>query len=325
MKPGMFKTLLAGGFAVAVLASGAVEAQQFPNRPVRAIITLTAGSSTDIVARVVFDKVSQYWGQPVVFDNRAGAGGSIGATAVVTSAPDGYTLLIDSSAHAVTPSMYAKLPYDSAKDFTDISGLAIQPNILVVRSDSPYKTMMELVNFAKANPGKINFASAGTGTGTHLNLEKFVNAAGIKVTHVPYKGTPEVLSGLVSGVVDCYWGPISATLALVQSGKLRPLAVSTPKRSSQLPDVPTTGEAGVANADAPLWFGVWGPKGMPKELSAKIAADVHKALEDPEIKKKLATLGNDVLDMSQADFSKFVHDETANYAKIIKAAGITPQ
>jgi len=324
MKRRLFNTLLAAGLTASALVPAAAQAQAWPTRPVRMIITLTAGSSTDIVARVVFDKVAQGWGQPAVFDNRAGAGGSIGANAVVTSAPDGYTLLVDSSAHAVTPSMYAKLPYDSTKDFTDITGLAIQPNILVVRADSPYKTMMDLVNAARANPGKINFASAGTGTGTHLNLEKFVTAANIKVTHVPYKGTPEVLSGLVSGVVDCYWGPISATMALVQGGKLRPLAVSTPKRNSQLPDVPTTTEAGVANADAPLWFGVWGPKGMAPALSAKISADIRKALQDPEVKSRLAALGNDVLDMSQTEFGKFVHDETVNYAKVIKAAGITP-
>ncbi|HEY4373508.1 MAG TPA: tripartite tricarboxylate transporter substrate binding protein [Burkholderiales bacterium] len=323
MKTGMFKTMLAG---FAVLAAGAAQAQtDWPTRPVRVVISFTAGSSTDIVGRVVLEKVAQVWGQPAVFDNRGGAGGSIGANAVVTAQPDGYTLLVDSAAHSITPSMYAHLPYDTRKDFTDIAGLAIQPNVLVVKAGSPYKTMMDLVNYAKANPGKLNFASAGVGSGTHLNLEKFINAAGIKVTHVPYKGTPEVLSNLLAGAVDCYWGPISATMSQVQGGKLHGLAVSTPKRSSQLPDIPTTAEAGVKNADAPLWFGVWGPKGMKPALVNKIAADVHKALEDREVKEKLAGLGNDVMDMSPAQFSKFVREEMVTYAKLIKAAGITPQ
>jgi len=261
----------------------------------------------------------------VVFDNRGGAGGSIGANAVVTAPADGYTLLIDSAAHAITPSMYAKLPYDTLKDFTDITALAIQPNVLVVPAASPYKSATDLVNAAKAKPGAINFASAGVGSGTHLNLEKFISAANIKVTHVPFKGTPEVISALLAGSVDCYWGPISATIPQVTGGKLRALAVSTPKRSSQLPEVPTTAEAGVANAEAPLWFGVWGPKGLPPEVTAKIAADVRKALGDTEVKSKLAALGNDIMDMPPEQFSKFVRDEIEGYAKIIKAAGIKPQ
>ncbi|HEX4330240.1 MAG TPA: tripartite tricarboxylate transporter substrate binding protein [Burkholderiales bacterium] len=325
MKRRIFNTLLAASLTALALVPAAAQAQAWPNRPIRVIISFTAGSSTDIVGRVVLQKVAEGWGQPVVFDNRGGAGGSIGANAVVTAQPDGYTLLVDSAAHSITPSMYAKLPYDTLKDFTDIAGLAIQPNVLVVPLSSPYKSVMDLVNGAKAKPGAINFASAGVGSGTHLNLEKFVNAAGIKVTHVPYKGTPEVLSNLLSGSVDAYWGPISATMAQVTGGKLRALAVSTPKRSSLLPDIPTTGEAGVANADAPLWFGVWGPKGLPHDITTKIAADVHKALTDPEVKSKLTALGNDVMDMSPEQFGKFVREEMVSYSKLIKAAGITPQ
>jgi len=315
-------------FTLGVAASlipAAAQAQAWPNRPVRVIISFTAGSSTDIVGRVVFQKVAEGWGQPVVFDNRGGAGGSIGANAVVTSPADGYTLLIDSAAHAITPSMYAKLPYDTLKDFTDITALAIQPNVLVVPASSPYKSVADLVNAAKVKPGSINFASAGVGSGTHLNLEKFTSAANIQVTHVPFKGTPEVISSLMSVAVDCYWGPISATIPQINGGKLRALAVSTPKRSSQLPDVPTIAEAGVMNAEAPLWFGVWGPKGLSPEITAKIAADVRKALADPEVKGKLAALGNDVMDMSPDQFGKFVRDEVESYAKVIKAAGIKPQ
>ena len=307
------------------LGHTAAQAQAWPNRPVRMIISFTAGSSTDIVGRLVMQKVVEGWGQPAIFDNRGGAGGSIAANAVVTAPADGYTLLIDSGAHAVTPSMYAKLPYDTLKDFTDIVPIAIQPNILVVPAGSPYRSVADLVKAAKAKPDAINFASAGIGSGTHLNLEKFIAAADIKVTHVPFKGTPEVLSALLAGTVDCYWGPISATLSQVNGGKLRALAVSTPKRSSQLPDIPTTAEAGVPNADAPLWFAVFGPRGMPPEVTAKISADVRKALADPEIRAKLAALGNDIMDMSPGEFSKFVRDEIDGYAKTIRAAGIKPQ
>jgi tripartite-type tricarboxylate transporter receptor subunit TctC len=326
----LIKSRFAGAIGAAALAAlgltaTVAQAQGWPNRPVKVVISFTAGSSTDIVGRVVMEKVSTYWGQPAVIDNRGGAGGSIGANAVATASPDGYTLLIDSAAHAITPSMYAKLPYDTVRDFVDIAPLAIQPNVLVVPVASPYKTLMDLVNAAKAKPNAINFASAGVGSGTHLNLEKFVSAAGIKVTHVPYKGTPEVISNLLSGSVDCYWGPISATLPQITGGKLRALAVSTPRRSSQLPDVPTTGEAGVHNADAPLWFGIWAPKGTPPQITNKISADVRRALADPEVKSKLGALGNDVMDMSPAEFAKFNKDEIESYSKIIKAAGIKPQ
>ena len=311
----------AGAFAL----SGHTLAQGYPNKPVKAVISFPAGSSTDIVGRIVMQKVAEGWGQPVVIENRGGAGGSIAANAVAKSPADGYTLLIDSGAHAVTPAMYASLPYDPAKDFIDIVPLAIQPNVLVVPAASPYKSVMDLVNAARANPGKINFASAGTGSGTHLNLEKFVAAAGIKVTHVPFKGTPEVLAGLLSNTVDSYWSPISATLGVLKGEKLRALAVSTSKRSSVLPDLPTTGEAGVANADAPLWFGVFSPAGVPADVVAKISADVRKALASAEVKQKLTAGGNDVMDMSTAEFTKFVRDETESYAKVIRAAGIKPQ
>jgi tripartite-type tricarboxylate transporter receptor subunit TctC len=289
------------------------------------IISFTPGSSTDIVGRVVMQKVSEYWGQPVVPENRAGAGGSIGTAAVARAEPDGYTLLIDSSAHAVTPAIYAKLPYDTLKDFVDISPLTIQPNVFVVRADSPFKTLMDVVNAAKANPGKLNIGHAGVGSGTHLNTERWIAAAAIKVTEIPYKGTPEVITNILSGSVDGYWGPISAVMSQIKAGKLRPLAVSTPKRSPQLPEVPTTGEAGVKGADSPLWFGVWGPAALPKDIVQKISADVRKALQDPGVKDKLQSLGNDTLDMSPEEFAKFVREELETYAKVVKAAGIKPQ
>jgi len=310
--------------AVAAFA-GQAGAQSFPTKPVHVIISFTPGSSTDIVGRIVMNKVSELWGQPVVPDNRAGAGGSIGSAAVAKAAPDGYTLLINSNAHSVNPAIYAKLPYDTLKDFTDVVPLASQPNVLVVNAGAAYKTLMDLVKEAKAKPGAINWGHAGIGSGTHLNTEKFVAAADIRVTQVPFKGTPEVVQAMFSGSVDCYWVPISAGLPHIKSGKLRALAVSTGKRNPTLPDVPTTGEAGIKGADAPLWFGVWGPAGLPAELVNKINADVRKALADPTVKERLANTGNDPMDMSPQEFSKLVRSEIDDYSRVLKAAGVKPQ
>ncbi len=302
-----------------------LNAQGYPSKPVRLIISFTPGSSTDIVARIVMQKVSEYWGQPAVIENRAGAGGSIGSNVVASSAPDGYTLLVNSSAHAVNPAIFAKLPYDTLKDFIDIVPLTVQPNVLVVNSTSPYKTLMDLVNSAKAKPGALNFGHAGIGSGTHLNTERFIAAAGIQVTQVPFKGTPEVITALLSNSVDCYWSPISAGMSAIKGGKLRALAVSSARRNPTLPEVPTTGEAGVKGADSPLWFGMWAPAGTPADVVQKISADVRKALADPGVKDKLLALGNDGMDMSPAEFAKFVREEIDTYQRVIKAAGIKPQ
>jgi len=319
----VLKTLIFALLAAAALSSQAQ--QPYPSKAVRVIISFPPGSATDIVGRIVMQKVSEMWGQPVVPENRGGAGGSIGSAVVVQAAPDGYTLLIDSNAHAVTPSIYAKLPYDTSKDFTDIVPLAIQPNVLIVTASSPHKTLMDLVNAAKAKPGAINWGHAGVGSGTHLNTEKFVAAAKIDVTQIPFKGTPEVVQAMLSNSVDCYWAPISAALPHIKNGRMRALAVSTPKRNPTLPDVPTTGEAGVKGADAPLWFGVWGPAGLPADLVNKISADIRKALADPTVKERLHNGGNEPLDMSPQEFARFVRSEIDEYQRVVKGAGIQPQ
>jgi len=300
-------------------------AQTYPDKPVRVIISFTPGSSTDIVGRVVFAKVSEYWGQPVVAENRGGAGGSIGSREVATSAPDGYTLLINSNAHTVNPAIYAKLPYDTVKDFTDVAPLAAQPNVLVVNATSPHKTVADFVNAAKAKPGAINIGHAGIGSGTHLSTERFIAATGVKVEQVPFKGTPEVITALLSDSVQAYFAPISAALSAIKGGKLRALAVTTDKRNATLPDVPTLSEAGVKNASSGLWFGVWGPAGMAPAVVQKISADVRKALAEPSVKEKLQNLGNDTMDMSPPEFAKFVREEIAVYGKVIKDAGVKPQ
>jgi len=313
--------LMAASAALAMQASG----QGYPNKPVHVIISFTPGSSTDIVGRIVMQKVAEMWGQPVVPENRAGAGGSIGSAVVAREVPDGYTLLINSNAHSVNPAIYANLPYDTTKDFSDIVPLAVQPNVLVVNAGAPYRSVMDLVNEAKAKPGAINWGHAGIGSGTHLNTEKFLAAANINVTQVPFKGTPEVFAAMFSGDVQAYWAPISAAMSNVKSGRLRPLAVSTAKRNAQLPDVPTTGEAGVKGADSPLWFGVWGPARMPGDLVTKINADVRRALADPGVKERLANLGNDTMDMSPQEFARFVRSEIEDYQRVVRNAGIKPQ
>ena len=313
--------------AAVLLAAGTLQAlaQEYPGKPVHVIITFPAGSATDIVGRVVAQKLSEFWGQPVLPENRAGAGGAIGTAVVAKSAPDGYMLLINSSAHAVNPAIYAKLPYDTLKDFVDIAPLAGQPNVLVVAPSSPIKSVADLIAAAKAKPGAINFASAGVGSGTHLNLDKFKLATGVSVTHIPYKGTPEVLGDLLSGRVDYYFAPISAAISAMRSGKLRPLAVSTAKRSSQLPDVPTVAESGAPGFEFTLWFGLWAPAGTPANVVDKINRDVNRALADPGVSAQLAKLGNDTMSMTPGEFGKFVRREMDDYGKVVKAAGIKPQ
>lgn len=302
-----------------------VWAQGYPSKPVHVVISFTPGSATDIVGRVVSAKLSEYWGQPVVPENRAGAGGSVGSAVVAKAEPDGYTLLINSNAHCVNPAIYAKLPYETTKDFTDIAFLAVQPNVLTVRPDGPYKTVADLVAAAKAKPGAINIGHAGIGSGTHLNTEKFLASAGVKMTQIPFKGTPEVVAAMFSGDVQAYWAPISAALGSIKGGKLRPLAVSTSKRNPQLPDVPTTAEAGLKGAEAPLWFGLWGPAGMPGEVVSKINSDVRRALADPVVKERLVNGGNDTMDLSSQEFAKFVRSEIQDYSRVLQAAGVKPQ
>jgi tripartite-type tricarboxylate transporter receptor subunit TctC len=317
-----FRKLL---IALLALAAAPAFAQNYPAKAVRVIISFTPGSATDIVGRVLSAKLSEYWGQPVVPENRAGAGGSIGSAAVAKADPDGYTLLINSNAHCVNPAIYAKLPYETTKDFVDIVPLAVQPNVLTVRPDGEFKTLQDLVNGAKTKPNGLFIGHAGIGSGTHLNTEKFLAGAGIKMTQVPFKGTPEVIAAMLSGDVHAYWAPIGPVLGPIRGGKLKPLAVSTPKRNPQLPDVPTTAEAGVQGAEAPLWFGLWGPAAVPADVVKKINADVRRALTEPTVQERLIKGGNETMDMAPEAFAKFVRSEIADYTRVLQAAGIKPQ
>jgi len=311
-----------------VLSSAALQAfaaDTYPTKPVRTIITFPPGSATDIIGRVVAQKLTEYWGQTVVADNRGGAGGVIGSQVVAQATPDGYTLLINSNAHVVNPSIYAKLPYDTMKDFTNIAPLVSAPNVLITAPSNKVKTVSELIADAKARPGKINFASAGIGSGTHLSLEKFNMMAGISVTHIPFKGTGEAIIDILAGRVDYYFVPISAGIGYIKDGKVRALAVSTIKRSPQIPNVPTVAEGGVKGYDSGLWFALWGPAKMPAALVEKIWKDTDRALSSPDVVERMNNLAAVPLHMKPAEFTKFVASEIADTAKVVKAAGIKPQ
>jgi len=321
----MITTRWLAGMAFGAVVATAAWGQAYPTKPVRVVVPFTAGSATDILARTVGQKLSEQWGQPVVIDNRPGAGGTIGAAIVAKSPGDGYTLLVHSAAHAYNPAIYANLTYDTVKDFVEIVPLAGQPNVLVVAPSTGIKTVADLVRAAKEKPGALNFASAGNGSGTHINGEKFKLAAGIDVVHVPYKGTPEALTDTMAGRVTYFFSPISAALPQVREGKLTALAVSTAKRSSVLPDVPTIAESGLSGFDYNLWVGVFAPAGTPIDLVEKINRDVLGALASPEVKDRLAALGADAMPMAPPEFRKFVQEEIGESGKVIRAAGIIVQ
>ncbi len=310
-----------------LLAAAAAQAgaADYPTKPVRFIVAFPPGSSTDIVGRLYTQKWTEMWGQTVLADNRGGAGGTIAAGVAARSNPDGYTLLMHSSGQTVNPSLYANLPYDTLKDFVDIGPLAQQPNVLVTSPSSPFKTVQDAINAAKAKPGTLNFASAGIGSGTHLNLEKFKLMAKVNMNHVPYKGSGEALVDVAGGRVDFYFAPISAGLGNIQGGKIRAIAVSTSKRNSALPNVPTIAESGIPGFDFSLWFGIWAPTGVPQSIISKIAASIKEAANDPVVSGKLKALGNDPMDMTPAQFAKFVREEIKSAEVVLKAAGVKPQ
>ena len=283
------------------------------------------GSATDILARTVGQKLSEQWGQPVVIDNRPGAGGTIGAAIVAKAPGDGYTLLVHSAAHAYNPAIYASLDLRHGQGLRRGRAAGRAAERAGRRASTGIKTVADLIAAAKQKPGALNFASAGNGSGTHINGEKFKLAAGIDVVHIPYKGTPEALTDTMAGRVTYFFSPISAALPQVREGKLTALGVSTAKRSSVLPNVPTIAESGLPGFDYNLWVGVFAPAGTPGRSRRKINRDVQGALATPEVKERLAALGADAMPMAPAEFRKFVQEEIGESAKVIKAAGIVAQ
>lgn len=307
--------------AVACALAANALAQTYPARPVHLVVAFTAGSATDIIARAVGDSLSKSLGQAVVIDNRPGAGGTIAAGTVAKADPDGYTFLIHSSGHTVNPAIYSNLPYDTAKDFAGVSPLANLPNVMVV-TPGRYKTVQDVVKAAKANPGKLNFGSAGNGSATHMNAEKFRAAAGFDAVHIPFKGTPEALSEVMAGRLDFFFAPIVSALQLVKESKLTALAVGTAKRSVLLPDVPSTVELGYPGSDFNFWIGLFTPAKTPRDIVNRMNQEVAKALQLPEVRVRYASLGAEPFPMKPEEFDAYVASEIELNGKIVKAAGI---
>jgi tripartite-type tricarboxylate transporter receptor subunit TctC len=312
------------GVVFALVSSMAI-AQPFPSKPVRIIVPFTPGSATDTMARPVADKLSAALGQQLVVENRPGAGGTIGIGALAKSPPDGYTLAVVSTGHVVNPVLYANLPYDTLKDVSGVSPLAGQPCVLVVSPQLGVKTVKELVAMAKAKPGQLNYATAGTGSAAHICAEKFRVAANIDAVHVPLKGSPESLTETMGGRTQYTWTPLSTAVGQIKDGRLLALAVSTAKRSPQFPNVPTIAEAGFPKAEFNFWVGVLAPAGTPRDVLNRLNSEIQKALAAPDMKERLANLGNEAMFMSPAQFDAFLKDEYTVLGEVMRASGVKAQ
>jgi len=306
-------------FAAAALATSAAFAQPWPAKPIRVVVPFPAGGGTDIITREVTNKVAGY---NFVIDNKPGAGGNLGVDAAAKSPADGYTLVMGQTSNlAINPTLYAKLPYDPVKDLTPVSLVASSPLVIVASASSPFRTLADVVKEAKAHPGSINFASSGNGTVAHLATESFQKRAGIKLTHVPYKGASQGATDVIAGAVQLYVSSIPTLIGHIRSGKMRAIAVTSAQRVADLPDVPTIAESGYQGFEAVTWFGLLGPANLPKDRVAKLNADINKALKDPELKKKLDAQGADVLGGTPEQFARLIRDDIGRWGAIVRESG----
>ena len=301
-------------------ASPSFAADPYPTRAVRLIVGFPAGGPTDIVARIIAQSLSERLGQQVIVENRPGAGSNIATQAVITSPPDGYTLLLVSPPHAINATLYKKLPYNFLEDIVPVAGLADGPNVMEVHPSVPAKTVAEFIAYAKANPGKISFASAGNGTTIHLSGELFMAMTGVKMLHVPYRGSAPALTDMISGQVQVMFDNLLSSMPHLQSGALRPLAVSSAKRAETLPDVPTIAET-VPGYETGTWGGVGVPKGTPAEIVEKLNREINTSLADPKIKARFAELGSVPLIVTPQQFGAFLAAETEKWGKAVKFSG----
>jgi tripartite-type tricarboxylate transporter receptor subunit TctC len=301
------------------------QAQQYPTKPVRLVVPSAPGGGTDITARIVAPKLSEFLGQQVVVENRGGAGTMIGSEAVARAAPDGYTLLMGISTLAINPAMYKKVPYDALKDFAPISQVVSLSNLLVTHPSLPAKTVKELVAFARARPGRINYASAGVGTNPHLSVELFLSMAGLRMVHVPYKGSGQGIVDVVAGHVPVMMPSILTGLPHAKTGRLRGLGVTGSKRAGAAPEIPTIAEAGVPGYEAVQWFGVLAPTGTPREIVARLHGEIVRALQAADVRGRLTADGADPVGSSPEEFAAFLRAETAKWAKVVRDAGIQPE
>jgi tripartite-type tricarboxylate transporter receptor subunit TctC len=312
---------LAAGVAALQAVSHVAWAQAYPSRPVHLILTTTPGGPADVVARIIGQWLSERLGQPFVIENRPGAGSNIGTEVVVRAPADGYTLLLVAAGNASNATLYDKLNFNFIRDIVPVAGLIRGPFVMVVNASFPAKTIPEFIAYAKANPGKINFASGGTGYASHLSGELFKMMTGVNMVHVPYRGQAPAMTDLLGGQVQVMFDPVVSSLSHIRAGKLRPLAVTTSTRSEALPDIPTVGDY-VAGYETSIWFGVGAPRNTPAEIVDRLNKEINAGLAEPKINARLAELGSTALAGSPADFGKFIAEETEKWAKVIKFAGI---
>ena len=303
-------------------AFGQSTVTDYPNRTVK-IIGPGAGSGTDITARIIAKYLTNLWKQPVIIENKPGAGGSIGIHAVINSPVDGYTLLANSATYAINPAVYKKLPYDAVKSLADVSLLTSTPYVLITNPNSPYKTLIELIQASKKSSNGLTFGSAGVGSSTHLAAEYFHQVAGITNAHIPYKSSPEVIQDVLAGRVDYFMAPFDTALPYLNSGKLRSLGITSKDKLSQFPQFQTIAEQGYADFDINFWVGIWAPINVPQEILRKINLDMNKAMQDPEIRSTFEKSGIQIREMTQPQFHQFVQNEMKKYLTIVKTAGIS--
>ena len=326
----MFRRLRAvaivAGLLVAGFCSSPLFAQDYPTRPVTIVVAQPPGGGTDIIARIIANQLSIQMGQPFVVENKAGAGTVVGTAFAASAAPDGYTLLTGLTANmAVNPSLFTKLAYDPIRDFTPVGMLATFPFAVVVSNNFPAHSIKELIEMAKAKPGDINFASGGNGTGQHLSTELFELEAGIKMTHVPYRGATPAYADVMSGQTPVFFDNLASALGQIQGGSVRALAVTGKERSPLLPNVPTVAESGLPEYDYEVWFGLWAPKNTPKPIVEKLYAEIQKALDSPDVKKRITEDTGTPMKMPLADIEPFVKSEIAKWADVIKRGGVAVQ
>jgi tripartite-type tricarboxylate transporter receptor subunit TctC len=312
------------GLTTIFVASLAVSAfaQSYPTKPIRVVVPFPAGGGTDIIAREVTNKMATSLGWSFVIDNKPGSGGNLGVDAVAKAAPDGYTIALGQSSNlAINPSLFSKMPYDSVKDLAPIGLVASSPMVLVVGADSPFKTLADVVAASKAKPGSLNFATSGNGTVAHLSGEVFQKAAGIKFTHVPYKGAAQATTDLIGGQVQLSMSSVPTLIGHIRSGKMRAIAVTSLNRVDDIPQVPTIAESGYKGFETVTWFGFVAPTNTPKDIVAKLNAEINKALQSPEVKKKLSDQGADILGGSSDQFAALIKSDIARWAPVIKESG----
>lgn len=316
--------ILVAGLLALCFAQTAI-GQAYPSKPIRIIVPFTAGSATDIMARTIGEKLSAAWGHPVLVENKPGAGGTIGANQVAKGEADGYSLLVVSTGHVVNPVLYNSIPYDTLADFSGVSVLANLPSVLVVSAGSPFKNVQDLVAAAKAKPGQLNFATAGIGSATHVNTAKFLVASNASATHIPFKGTPETITETISGRVDFMFTPVLASLPNIRDGRMRALAVSTARRNSALPDVPTVAESGLPGFEFNFWIGLLAPAKTPRDIVNKLNAEVTKIMQLPEVRERMGKLGAEAMPMSPEQFDAYIKEEYTSLGAVMRASGTKAQ